>query len=72
MTESRSMPAQLCGLDNKSPTPKYLPGQRSLFSEELASEIVSAEVEAVAELFYTGQDLPGAHESDQIILWDVA
>jgi|GEM_PF-5088072 len=30
------------------------------------------DVERRGELFYTGKDLPGAHETDQVILWDLA
>jgi hypothetical protein len=72
MTESSYRPVQIDSLGIKGPTPKYLPGQCSLFSEEPLFEIVSAEAEAVTELFYTGKDLPGAHETNQVILWDVA
>ena len=70
MTESSYRFVQIDSLDIKGPTPKYLPGQCSLFSEEPLFEIVSAG--AVSELFYTGKDLPGAHETNQVILWDIA
>jgi hypothetical protein len=72
MTESPHRPIEIDGLDKGVPTPKYLPGQRFLFSEEPTFEIVSAEAEAVAELFCTGRDLPGANETNQVIIWDVA
>ncbi|TWU28621.1 hypothetical protein [Bythopirellula polymerisocia] len=57
MTDSSYRPIQ---------PPKYLPGQRSLFPEDLEFEIDSG-----TELFYTGKDLPGAKETSQVILWDV-
>jgi len=76
MTESSYRPAQINVLDKGVPMPKYLPGQRSLFAEEPAFEVVSTKAESLAgpsgELFYTGKDLPGKHETDQVILWDVA
>ena len=65
MAESPSRPFQIDGRDEKMPSPKYLPGQRSLFEAEAA-------VEPRGELFYTGKDLPGAGETNQVILWDVA
>lgn len=69
MTDSHSRPVQKDNRRMGKPTPKYLPGQRSLFCEEPAPEVDSAE--ATTELFYTGRDLPGGKETEQAILWDV-
>ena len=51
-----------------------LPGQLPLFGDEGGPvQILTAEeiANGQAELFYTGKDLPGAVETDQVILWDV-
>ena len=51
-----------------------LPGQKQLFPEcegDLTTD-TSNEMTLRHELFETGKDLPGAEETDQSILWDVA
>lgn len=50
-----------------------LPGQKQLFSypENLATHVADVRNESRRELFNTGRDLPGAHETAQAILWDV-
>ncbi|QEG35110.1 hypothetical protein [Bythopirellula goksoeyrii] len=70
MTDSHSRQTQMDNSRVGNRTPKYLPGQRSLFCVEPVPEVVSAE--STPELFYTGKDLPGAKEREQVILWDVA
>jgi predicted patatin/cPLA2 family phospholipase len=75
MTNSQYLPAQVKAWDKISQTFESLPGQLSLFHEAAPLKPDSAEMEMNAgelgELFYTGRDLPGAKESDQVILWDV-
>ena len=63
--------------DRKSQDPKYLPGQCLLFPDGPEGEKSPdtdrnrTAAEAGGELFYTGKDLPGAAETDQVILWDL-
>lgn len=76
MAKSACRPSQLEGWDRRRPTLESLPGQRPLFREELPVPILQEEAADAArrrrELFYTGKDLPGARETAQVILWDVA
>jgi hypothetical protein len=51
-----------------------LPGQKQLFSERESGPTIAGLFGRAQrrELFETGKDLPGAAETDQSILWDVA
>jgi hypothetical protein len=75
MTNSQNPPLQVKNWDKAAPTLKSLPAQLSLFHDAGPLALDRAEIERDAtergELFYTGKDLPGANERDQVILWDV-
>ena len=55
--------------------PQYesLPGQRQLFSEREGNPTTDTRDRTARcrELFETGRDLPGAAETDQVLIWDV-
>lgn len=59
----------------KVPPPWHpsLPGQKQLFSPEERAPADDSGVHhgLTHELFRTGRDLPGAHETAQAILWDI-
>jgi hypothetical protein len=62
-------------LGRNLPQPQYesLPGQKQLFSERVG-DLNSATLVGTTpcrELFDTGKDLPGAAETDQVLLWDL-
>jgi hypothetical protein len=75
MTKSKIRPVQSGSLSNSISAIESLPGQLSLFHEAAPLKMDPAEIEITArqrrELFYTGKDLPGAKEREQVILWDV-
>ena len=75
MTDSKYQAAQVENWGESAKTLESLPGQLSPFHEKAPLELDRAEIEMTArqrrELFYTGKDLPGAKEREQVILWDV-
>ncbi len=75
MSKSRNTRFPLDGWQHQHPQYASLPGQQSLFTESLSAPLAPEDFTSLpkqrSELFYTGKDLPGASETDQVLLWDV-